>query len=117
MGSNKLEVKELSVKKEEATGNEIVINTLSPITVYSTLFRKDGRKFTYYFNPKEEDFSRIVSKNLKNKYKAFYGMGPPREDMTIESLGNYKMFTINYKGFIINSYLGRFRMKGPNPLL
>src|SRR5690625_2287690 len=81
LGNNKLVAKELSVKKEGVENQKIAINALSPITAYSTLLREDGRKFTYYFNPNEEDFSRITSDNLKNKYKAFYGEEPPKGDV------------------------------------
>lgn len=117
LGNNRLVAKELSVKKERVENQQITIDALSPITVYSTLLREDGRKFTYYFNPKEEDFSRIISENLRNKYKAFYGTEPPKGEVIIESKGRSKMSIINYKGFIIKGYMGRFTMLGPIPLL
>lgn len=117
LGNNKLEAKELIVEKEIVDSNEIKIEAMSPITTYSTLFRKDGKKFTYYFNPQEEEFSEIVSNNLKNKYKAFYMKEPPEEDVKIEPVGRSRMSILNYKGFIIKGYMGRFRMKGPIPLL
>lgn len=49
---------------------KIQIATLSPITVYSTLLTKDGRKKTYYYSPQEPDFSRLIAANLVKKYLA-----------------------------------------------
>ncbi len=116
LGNNNLEVKELAVEKEIVNSEEIKVYTLSPIVVYSTLFREDGRKFTYYFNPKENDFSQIISNNLKNKYRAFYSKEPPKEEVEIKPIGHTKLSVVNYKGFIIKGYSGKFLLKG-NPLL
>lgn len=116
LGNNNLEVKELAVEKEIVNSEEIKVYTLSPIVVYSTLFREDGRKFTYYFNPKENDFSQIISNNLKNKYRAFYLKEPPKEEVEIKPIGHTKLSVVNYKGFIIKGYSGKFLLKG-NPLL
>lgn len=117
LGNNELEIKELAVKREIVNGSEIKIKTMSPITAYSTLFRKDGKKFTYYFNPQEGEFSEIVSNNIRNKYKAFYVKEPPEGAVEIEPIGVSKMSIINYKGFVIKGYMGKFYMRGPRELL
>ena len=41
----------------------------------------------------------------------------PEDDVIIEPIGENKMSIINYKGFIIKGYMGRFYMKGPKILL
>lgn len=117
LGNNHLEVKQVTVEKETVDKEEINICTLSPISTYSTLFRKDGKKFTYYYNPSEEDFSETISNNLKNKYKAFYSEEVPKGEISIKPIGKTKMSIVKYKGFIIKGYTGRFNMKGPIPLL
>lgn len=117
LANNKLEVKEISVEKENILENEVKIVTLSPIVVYSTLYRKDGKKFTYYFNPQANDFSELISQNLKNKYKAFYLKEAPKEEVTLTPIGRTKLSIVKYKDFIIKGYTGRFIMKGPVPLL
>ncbi len=58
-------MKQLAVEKENVNSEEIKVRTLSPISTYSTLYRKDGKKFTYYFNPMEEEFSETIENNLK----------------------------------------------------
>lgn len=117
IGNNKLEAKELAVEREIIDSDEIMVETMSPITTYSTLFRKDEKRFTYYFNPQEEEFSQIVNNNLKNKYKAFYLKDAPIENVIIEPIGGTRLSIIKYKDFIIKGYMGRFKMKGPIPLL
>ena len=117
LGNNILEAKELSVQKENVNDNEIKVEAISPITTYSTLFRKDGKKFTYYFNPQEKEFSEIIENNLKNKYQAFYNKDAPKGNVVIEPIGRSEMSILKYKGFIIKGYMGKFCMKGPIPLL
>ncbi len=117
LGNNYLEVKQLAVEKENVNSEEIKVRTLSPISTYSTLYRKDGKKFTYYFNPKEEEFSEIIENNLKNKYKAFYSEEPPEVGVEIKPLGATRLSVVSYKGFIIKGYTGKFAMKGAPDLL
>ena len=47
------------------------IRTLSPITTYSTLYTKESKKKTYYYNPWEKEFSTLILENLKKKLKAW----------------------------------------------
>lgn len=117
LGNNHLKVKQMSVEKEKVRNEEIKIRTLSPISTYSTLYRKDGKKFTYYYNPKENDFSETISNNLKNKYEAFYQNNPSKKDVSIKPIGRTKLSIVKYKGFIIKGYTGKFSMSGPIPLL
>lgn len=117
LGSNYLRVKDLIVERGIVKEDKIEIETMSPIVAYSTLFRKDGRKFTYYFNPKESEFSELISNNLKNKYKAFTMEEPPKENVEIKPITNTSLSIVKYKGFIIKGYMGRFFMEGPIPLL
>lgn len=117
LGNNYLEVKQVTVEKEIVDKEEINIKTLSPISTYSTLFRKDGKKFTYYYNPNEEDFSQTINNNLKNKYKAFYSEELPKGDIEIKPIGKTRMSIVKYKGFIIKGYTGKFNVTGPIPLL
>lgn len=117
LGNNYLEAKQLAVEKENVGKEEIEICTLSPISTYSTLYRKDGKKFTYYFNPKEDEFSENIGNNLRNKYKAFYLKDAPEGELKIMPLGRTRLSIVNYKGFVIKGYTGKFSMKGPIPFI
>ncbi|MEM2544331.1 MAG: CRISPR-associated endoribonuclease Cas6 [Nitrososphaerota archaeon] len=70
---NKLRVISLEFPKRPQIGNKVLCRTLSPITVYSTLFMGDGRKKTYYYSPFEEEFNDLINKNLAKKIQAFTG--------------------------------------------
>ncbi|HHV38599.1 MAG TPA: CRISPR-associated endoribonuclease Cas6 [Tepidimicrobium sp.] len=117
LGSNRLMVNEIAVKKEIVNKNRIEIQAMSPIVTYSTLFRKDGKKYTYYFNPIEDEFSEIINNNLKNKYQAFYSRKAPEGDVIVNPIGRTRLSVVNYKGFIIKGYMGKFAVEGPIPLL
>lgn len=117
IGNNQAEVIETIMENEIIKDNEIKIQTLSPIVVYSTFLRPDGRKYTCYFQPGEADYDELLSNNLKKKYKAFYKKDPPTGDVKIQALNQSKLSIINYKGIVIKGYSGRFILSGPVPLL
>lgn len=117
LGNNYVRVTEIKVTQEQVEGEEIEIATLSPVVVYSTLYKVSGEKFTYYYNPYEKEFSEIISNNLKNKYKAFYLKNPPEGDVKIRPITKTRLSVIKYKDFVIKGYSGRFIMTGPKELL
>ncbi len=117
LGNNYLKVKQLSVEKEKVDNERIKVRTLSPISTYSTLFRGDGKKFTYYYNPSEDDFAININNNLKNKYRAYYSEEPPEGKVNVKSIGDTRLSIVKYKGFVIKGYTGSFNMTGPIPLL
>jgi CRISPR/Cas system endoribonuclease Cas6 (RAMP superfamily) len=43
------------------------ISFRSPITAYSTLLTPDDKKKTYYYHPREHEFTDMVQNNLKKK--------------------------------------------------
>jgi len=50
----------------------VLIETLSPITVYRTR-EKGGKMFTHYFNPSDSEFNELILLNLLRKYRALTG--------------------------------------------
>lgn len=94
------------------------IHTLSPIVTYST-FEHDGRKKTYYYNPMEEEFSRLIKENLVKKYIAFNGKEPSEREFTIKPApnGRLKESIVIYKGTVIKGWNGDFIISGSPELL
>jgi CRISPR-associated endoribonuclease Cas6 len=45
----------------------VLVRTLSPITTYSTLYDREGRKKTYYYAPTEPDWQPQIFANLQRK--------------------------------------------------
>jgi CRISPR-associated endoribonuclease Cas6 len=115
--SNSLEIASIKVDRQDVIKEDITINTLSPITVYSTLKRPDDSKYTCYFQPGEDDFSRIADENLRKKYRAFTGMEPPDGKVSFTPLLQPRLHIVIYKGFVIKGYTGKLRLKGPRELL
>ena len=112
-----LEVQQVQIKKMAVTGETVLLQTLSPIVLYSTLLRADGRKYTCYFQPRDPDYEQLLGENLRKKYQAIYNEKPPLGEITVKPVGEQKLKIINYKGFIIKGYAGRIRLEGPQPLL
>jgi CRISPR-associated endoribonuclease Cas6 len=117
IGKDQVEVKQIMAKQYSVEDNKIVLRTLSPTTIYSTMLRPDGRKYTCFFQTGEPDFEQILSENLRKKYQACYGKEAPLGDIRVKILGQTKMELINYKGFAIKGYSGRLSLEGPNELL
>lgn len=96
-----------------------MIRMLSPVTMYSTLKTPTGRKKTYYFSPFESEFSELLEGNLKKKYEALYRSEPNGLSFSIEPIGVSKRDEkiIDYKGTVIKSWMGRYRLSGSLELM
>ena len=117
LGETEMEVTQITFENEKVNKDEIMCYTLSPIVVYSTLLRSNGRKYTCYFQPNEPEFDELLTNNLKKKYTAFYNQEPPDGSVKVESLKQPKLSVINYKNTIIKGYSGKFHIFGPQSLL
>nr|WP_174260370.1 CRISPR-associated endoribonuclease Cas6 [Desulfofarcimen acetoxidans] len=117
IGKNQLQVMEVRSKKVIVKENEVSFRTLSPVVAYSTLLRSDGRKYTCYFQPGESDFERLLERNLRKKYNAFYKKDAPEGEVKVRVLGQSRLAVINYKDTIIKGYSGKLQVTGPRELL
>lgn len=93
----------------------VTVRTLSPIVSYSTVVRADGRKFTYYFDPTESEFGRLVADNLYKKLKAWTpDIAVSREDFrfSIRPLKPAQKRVVIYKGTVIKGYSGYYLLEG-----
>jgi CRISPR-associated endoribonuclease Cas6 len=116
-GGNRVEAKNMIVRQHMVDKQQVRIKSLSPIVVYSTLLRPDGRKYTCYFQPGEPDYNRLISGNLRKKYEAYYNEEAPAEDVKVEKLGQLNMHVMNYKKTVIKGYSGKLLLTGPSGLL
>ncbi len=97
------------------SSDTVAVRTLSPIVSYSTLMRADGRKFTYYFDPTESEFGRLVADNLYKKLKAWTpDIAVSREDFrfSIRPLKPAQKRVVIYKGTVIKGYSGYYLLEG-----
>ncbi|MBE3584449.1 MAG: CRISPR-associated endoribonuclease Cas6 [Limnochordaceae bacterium] len=96
---------------------------MSPIVVYSTLLRPDGRPYTVYYQPGDPDWTPLVDGNLRKKYQALYGQSeqpvavdqlPP---ITVQVFGQPRLSVMRYKSTVIKGYTARLRLTGPLALI
>lgn len=103
---------------EEDYGTECIVQTLSPITIYSTMTNLQGEKRVYYYSPYEKEFSELIRKNLLHKYEAYHGESPAGQDFCIEPANyNCKESVLFYKSIVIKAWNGRFHIKGSKELM
>jgi CRISPR-associated endoribonuclease Cas6 len=117
LGENRLAVESVVAERPEVGGESVAIRLLSPVTVYSTLFRPDGRKYTCYFAPGDPEFTRLAKENLDKKFQALTGDAPPPGAMEIRPLHPPRLHILEYKGNVIKAYSGALRLAGPRQLL
>ena len=117
LGRCEAEVEKMSVRQFKVDGERVMLRTLSPVVVYSTLLRPDGRKYTCYFQPGEPDYELLVGNNLRKKYRAFYGKDAPAGELQVRRLGQVRQHVLSYKGTVIKGYSGRLVLTGPAELL
>lgn len=115
IGSSELSVAELKFPEEPKIGREMKIKTLSPITVYSTLFTQNGKKKTYYYSPYEGEFSVLINKNLMKK---FYTLNKREIKSSVDvSPLKVRECVVMYKDTVVKGWYGVFSIKGPISLI
>ncbi len=117
LGDNMVYVEQLQVEKPKVKEEQITVTTLSPIVVYSTLYKYDKQKYTCYFMPGEVDYERLITENLKKKYKAFTGMDHYGENLVIKPLGRIRQSIVYYKDTVVKGCVGKFIIAGDKDLL
>ncbi|HAZ37393.1 MAG TPA: CRISPR-associated endoribonuclease Cas6 [Clostridiaceae bacterium] len=117
IGNNEVYVKEIRCVSNDIEGKNVVY-TKSPIVVYSTV-EINGRKKTYYYNPKEKEFEELIRNNLINKYNALYNEKPLDDEFHIKAIDNFRLKeNIDlYKGIVIKGWTGEFEIDGAKKLL
>ncbi len=100
---------------EKIERDKIRINAAEPVEVHSTLTKGDGTKKTYYYAPKEKEFSQLVNSNLQKKWYSFFGEKCPY-DIKIEPVNmKYCRERVQtFKGKVIKGWTGHFWLTG-NP--
>jgi len=91
--------------------NPVLIETLSPITVYRTE-EKNGKRYTHYYSPLEPEFNKLILDNLRRKYRTITG-----RDISLDDKSYIKPFRIAkhenivyYKDILIKGWSGIFEM-------
>jgi CRISPR-associated protein, Cas6 family len=70
LGANAVVIESISAQSIKVEHTNVVVKTLSPVVVYSTMLRSDGRKYTVYFQPGDPDYDTLITANLQKKYES-----------------------------------------------
>ncbi len=110
----RIHVDKIELKSNTTNFGKII--TKSPIVAYST-FELNGRKKTYYYNPKEKEFQEILANNLIKKYIAYFEKEPKNRYFEITPVSNLKESIVIYKGTVIRGWNGIFQINGFDELI
>jgi len=111
-----IDVQSVNIEKTVVPEGRCIVKTLSPITVYSTIVRPDGRKFQYFFKPGDSDYDEMITANLIKKYTSFYGK-PIEGQVHARPIGPMKARKVYYKNIGAEAYDGRIEMSGSGELI
>lgn len=133
LGNNELFCSGVEVAAPAVTGTRALLRTLSPITVYSTLRKGDGRPYTVYYEPQEMAFAEQIASNLRKKRAALAGAAEtfrPDESgdaqasqeasLRFRPVGKVRRVIGHFSPrdtFPVKGWEGLFRLEGPQELL
>jgi CRISPR-associated endoribonuclease Cas6 len=120
LGDSHVRLSAVTVEMPPNLSDQLKVRALSPITVYSTLERGDGRKLTYYYSPWEEQFNQQIETNLKKKYQIIEGIPPDpcwRLSLTPIRVGKQDQVIVVYKGTVIKGWTGIYLLQGSPQLM
>ena len=117
LGKNALEFVNCEIAVEEY--RECIVDTLSPVTIHSTFELVDGRKKTYYYSPKEKDFSEMIRQNLIRKCMSIYGNEPADSffEIKLKNHKGIKEVMVYYNRFVIKGWNGSFILTGSQEMI
>lgn len=119
LGSSRLSVDSIDLKPAPSIAGDVLVRTLSPVTVYETLHAPDGRAKTYYYAPTEREFGTLCGVNARRKLAAFRGRGEATGDLSVSPADGrpHRQVIISYKGTVVKGWTGAFRLSGPPDLI
>jgi len=126
LGESALGVEAIELRPIPNVGESVVVQTLSPVTVYETLHAADGRAKTYYYAPSEREFGILCGRNARRKSLALAGQSDDDAFASGEQLSlrvspagrrPHRQVILSYKGTVIKAWHGAFRLEGPGELI
>lgn len=120
LGKKKIFISQLEILTLPRIENKMLIRALSPITVYSTFIKEDGRKLVHYYKPVDKEFSKLIEENAKKKYKLIYGKDPENLKLSIKPVKfsikeNFKV--VIFKNTNIEGFTGIYELEGDPELI
>ena len=120
LGENSCSVQSIEIEPIPISDGPILVKTLSPITIYSTLTSPEGKKKTYYYSPFEREWEEKLLDNLRRKAKA---LGWDDEKISLLNNAHIKAVKVSkknlqivyYKNTVIKAWSGLYEINLPEP--
>ncbi|MGB9771734.1 MAG: CRISPR-associated endoribonuclease Cas6 [Candidatus Kapaibacteriota bacterium] len=111
-----MKIESVSIESVPKYRKNVLVRTLSPITIYSTFTTSEGRKKTYYYRPFEKEFGEYILNNLNKKLRTLTG-----REVSGGSINPFKVTPederiVIYKGTVIKGWDGVFELSLPKEL-
>ena len=120
IGNNTVLCSKVEAEQQTATKNFMTVKTLSPVTCY-TKTERNGKPYTQYHNPDEQEFENLIYNNLILKFQALNpGKSIPKGRVIVTPVGNLyeRLSRFSEKApFPVIGWSGKFRLEGPRELL
>lgn len=117
IGPSWFSIDEVRFDEQRVDDVSLMVRTLSPVVVYSTLLRPEGGKYTCYYQPGEGEFDRLITANLGKKYEALHSEKPPVGEVRARPLDRPRLHVTSYKNTVVKGYTCRLQLSGPRELL
>lgn len=120
IGNNHLICSGIEKHEHKINADTMIITTLSPVTCYTSLER-NGRQYTKYFSPYDNEFQDSIHFNLIRKFKLLYpDINAPDDSFRIIPIGKPKeRISMFEKGglFPVKGWWGKFKLEGNKDIL
>lgn len=117
LGRQRIGLDAIEVELPVAPRRPMLVQALSPITVYSTFETAEGRRKTYYYSPWEPEFERLLLQNLQRKARIWYGREVPLEGYIRPfKVSPRDRHVVKYKGTVIKGWTGVYELDLPPEL-
>ncbi|PZN08870.1 MAG: CRISPR-associated endoribonuclease Cas6 [Bacillota bacterium] len=117
LGGQVVEVEAVRFEELPPITPPLTLRARTPITVYSTVNRPDGSRFTYFFEPRSGEFERLVAENLVRKWEAFTGRPYEGPGVQIRWRGPARGHVTRFRHGVIKGFTGRFIIDGDPALI
>ncbi|MGC8569522.1 MAG: CRISPR-associated endoribonuclease Cas6 [Nitrososphaeria archaeon] len=115
IGRSILKVASVYFPESPRIGETVYARTLSPITVYSTLYTADRKRKTYYYSPYEREFSELITSNAMKKLRLI-SRRTVKRGLSLSPV-RMKEVIVSYKGTVVKAWSGSFILSGPVSLI
>lgn len=115
-----LKATKVDLENMHIKNNKILVKAASPITTYTTFYRRNKKKFTHYFQPHDLAFQHFVEEGLINKYEAYYKTKLSDDTRFLikpEKIRTSDKVVTWYKNIVITAWKGLYWLEAPPDLL